>query len=233
MSDDSPTQRPSRQAAIYRFSTAKMLVALIMLIATSPFIDKFEHGFIINAVLMSLVLITATMAMGNRRWTLIVAILLGAPALLARWANHMMPQIVQPEIFSVVGLLFVAFIAANLFRFILTASRVDYEVLCAGISGYLLLGLLWAFAYSLVATLIPGSFAFSNSPADIMQGFTAMYFSFCSLCTLGYGDIIPIKPVARMLAMMEGMTGIFYVAIMIARLVALSSISPSRQDLPK
>ena len=59
--------------------------------------------------------------------------------------------------------------------------------------------------------------------ANAMKGFTALYFSFATLCTVGYGDILPVSGVARMLAILEAGVGVFYVAILISRLVALHS----------
>lgn len=88
-----------------------------------------------------------------------------------------------------------------------------------------MLGLFWMFAYMLMAQLVPGAFAFSAGPASaqIMDGSTALYFSFVTLCTVGYGDIIPVSPVTRMLAFLEAITGLFYMAVIISRLVAIYS----------
>ena len=62
-----------------------------------------------------------------------------------------------------------------------------------------------------------------------MSGFTAIYFSFITLATLGYGDITPVADVARMLAMLEAMTGTLFVGVMIARLVSLYSVPGQKQ----
>ena len=62
-----------------------------------------------------------------------------------------------------------------------------------------------------------------------MSGFTGFYFSFVTLSTVGYGDITPVSRIARMLAAMEAMTGLLYVAVLIARLVSLYS-TPKSDD---
>jgi hypothetical protein len=90
-----------------------------------------------------------------------------------------------------------------------------------------MLGLLWALAYVLVATIQPDAFAFSAHPGatNAMTGFNAFYFSFVTLSTVGYGDIVPVSRVARMLAAMEATTGTLYVAMLIARLVSMHASS--------
>jgi voltage-gated potassium channel len=77
----------------------------------------------------------------------------------------------------------------------------------------------------LVADLIPDSFVFTASPAGghAMKGFTALYFSLITLCTVGYGDIVPVSGMARAMAMMEATVGVFYIATVISRLVAVYS----------
>ena len=111
------------------------------------------------------------------------------------------------------------------------------EVLCASIAAYFSFGLIWALAYHLIASLNPAAFAINVSqlPSQSMNGFASFYFSFTTLTTLGYGDIIPVSKGARMLAALEAMTGTLYVAILIARLVALYSSpnSPDKSDSPE
>ena len=214
-----------RRSGFGRFSAVELLVTLVLLIALSPFFSETKHGSLVESLLISIVLILATMTVGSRRWTFAVAIILVVPTLVARWLHHLNPGPLREEIYAASGLIFVLFAVGNLFHFILRAPKVDLEVVCAGISGYLLLGIVWVLAYNIVWVHDPKAFAFTvTSPTgDVMQGFTAMYFSYVTLCTVGYGDIVPVTPAARMLASVEAMTGTFYMAIMIARLVSLYS----------
>jgi len=107
---------------------------------------------------------------------------------------------------------------------------VTVEVLCASVAVYLMLGLMWTVAYWLVDQLTPGgAFSFNTSRGgQSMNGFTGFYFSFITLSTVGYGDITPVSRAARWLAAMEAMTGLLYVAVLIARLVSL--YSSTKQD---
>jgi Ion channel len=196
-----------------------------------PFVEEVKGGDIIVSILLSLVLISAVIAVANRGLTLIVALLLMIPAIAGRWINHFRPDLVPPAVFLISGLVLVAFVVVNLLRFVLRAPSVNTEVLCASISAYLMLGLIWTMAYWLVDQLTPGgAFSFNtNAGKQSMNGFNAFYFSFITLSTVGYGDITPLSRIARWLAALEAMTGLLYVTVLIARLVSLYS-SPKSND---
>lgn len=92
------------------------------------------------------------------------------------------------------------------------------------IAAYLLIAIIFAFGYLLIALLIPGAFHFPDGAprfADMQLVGTFYYFSIVTLTTLGYGDITPVHPFARTLVMMEVLIGQLYPVILIARLVTL------------
>jgi hypothetical protein len=121
-------------------------------------------------------------------------------------------------------MVFVGFVVNQPLRLILQSSRANSEVMCAGISAYLMFGLLWTAAFLTVSQLNPGAFASVHLPANQGLGrFDALYLSFVSLTCKGCIDITPLSKVARMLVMMESTIGVLYVAVLIARLVALYS----------
>jgi hypothetical protein len=213
-----------------RFSTVELLVALALLFVATPFIEGLRDGELIEGLLMTLVLVAAVLAVGGRKRMLLLTSMLMAPAVIGRWLLHFEPHLFHPAIALALAAAFLISIIVNLLRFVLRTPRVDGEVLCASISAYLLLGLLWSLAYRAVATITPGAFAFNATHEQSMQGFNAFYFSFVTLSTVGYGDITPVSSVARMLAVMESMTGTLYVAVLIARLVALYSTPVTAND---
>ena len=131
--------------------------------------------------------------------------------------------------FIATAIVFAAFVIVHLLWFILRAPRVNNEVLCAGIAAYLMMGLFWAFVYTLAARLVPGSFVFAGAsgPDRSMAGFEALYFSFGTLTTINYGEIIPVSNVARMRTMAEATISMFYVTVLIARLVSLATTQPA------
>lgn len=214
--------------SLFHYSAAHLLISLVFLLAATPFIDESRNGDLIQGALFTVVLISAGLAAFRRKMTLGIAMLL--PTLLAVWTHHVFPHLVSPVAHLALSILFIGFVIYRILRFILRASRVDSQVICAGISIYLLIGLLWAFAYSLVAHLSASAFAIHTDPSDLQQmtNFNSLYFSYTTLTTLGIGDITPSSKVAKTLAYMEAITGMLYVAILITRLVAL--YNPGKQD---
>jgi voltage-gated potassium channel len=230
--------RPPRQvltrSGLFRFSVARFLAALVLLFLSVPVLERFQNGPLMETVLATLVMCMGVFAVGARRRTLVVAIILVMPAVVGNWLHHLWPAHYSLEAVLAARLVFLAFVVARLLLFILRAPKVNSEVLCAGVSIYLLIGLVWTVAYLLVAGQDPKAFAFSV-PQDSSLGmtrFNAFYYSFMTLTTVGYGDITPVSKVARMLAVMESMSGTLFVGVLIARLVSLYS-APGPAEAPK
>lgn len=196
----------------------QFLAALIILVVAYPFVDELNYGEFIENMLMMILLASAVLAVGGKSWVL--TILLVLPALAGPWLHRYVPV----WIITGTHMLFVGFVIAQLLKFILRATRVNGEVMCAGIAGYLMLGLLWTPTYLMISQLDPASFSGVHEAVNHSLGrFDALYLSFVTLTGLGCNDISPLSKIARMLLMVESMTGVLYLAILIARLVALYS----------
>jgi len=218
---------------VLQFSGIQFLIALVLLIVTGPFIDELDYGILIESVLMTLVLFSAVLAIGGRRSTLVLGIVLVIPALAGKWVNYFRPDLAPPEIFLGAGILFIGYVVLHLFGFILRAPRVNIEVLSTAVANYLMLAFLWAFGYTLAAGVNPHAFVVTygdTSVGHVMRGVNSLYFSFATLCTVGYGDIVPVSNVARLLAVMEAVVGMFYTTMLIARLVAIYSAETRPDD---
>jgi hypothetical protein len=125
------------------------------------------------------------------------------------------------------GVAFFGYTVATMLMFILTTRRVTFNTVCASLCVYLLMGLVWALAYSVVDLLNPDAFTWTvaGKPAPsfrVGNGDAGMlYFSFATLTTLGYGDVLPTSPTSRVLATTEAIAGQLYLAVLVARLVGL------------
>jgi Ion channel len=110
--------------------------------------------------------------------------------------------------------------AASATRFVMRAQVINAEQIYAALSVYLLAGLFFGLLHWAIELTWPGSFAEPGAgPAAKFPLSTAIYFSFVTLATLGYGDVVPRTEVARGLAVLEAVGGQLYIAVTIARLV--------------
>jgi voltage-gated potassium channel Kch len=132
---------------------------------------------------------------------------------LSAWFDHPVLSAVTLGVWTSIGL----FAAAHALRFAMRAESVDAEHLYAALSAYLLAGIFFGLFYWILEQIAPRTFA---SPGDFSR-MSALYFSFVTLATLGYGDIVPRTDVARGLAIVEGVGGQLFLAVMVARLVSL------------
>ena len=191
-----------RRFRSHRFSAVQLLISLALLFICLPFIDEIKGGKLIVMCLLSLIVLSAILAIGDRKSVLVIALMLAIPAVVGRWINYFRPNLVHPAVFLVCGLLVMGLVIARLLRFVLRAPSVNTEVLCASVTAYVMLGVMWTLAYWLVDQLTPGgAFSFSaNTARRSMNGFTGLYFSFTTLSTVGYGDITPVSNIACWLA---------------------------------
>lgn len=222
-----PSKIPSR-TGLLQHSVAWLLGALVLMFVTAPFIEDLPNGKVIEPALLTVALIAAVLAVGGRRRTLLVAAILVAPVVAARWLHHFGLPDGTYAFHLAAFVVFMVFVVLHFLAFILRSSHINSEVLCAAVATYLLLGLLWASAYTLVARINPDTFSGVAASSRPLHGFDALYFSLTTLTTAGFGDIAPLSGPARMLAMMEAVTGTIYMAVLVARLVSGYSSEPPK-----
>ena len=155
------------------------------------------------------------------------------PTLILIWGVKIY-YIEQLEFISLVGsVFFFSYIAWLILADIFKARMVTLDIIAAGISVYLFFGNICGFIYAIISHVDPGAF---NIPAvtasylgDSIENIgSAMYFSFVTLTTLGYGDITPVNDFARSLAFLEAAMGQIYLTVLIASLVGIHISSPKR-----
>jgi Ion channel len=111
---------------------------------------------------------------------------------------------------------FFAVTAAGLFSHLRNSRFIARAQLYTAVNIYLLLGLLWTTLYLAIDSFSPGSIKM-GSQADRQT--ELLYFSLVTLSTVGYGDIVPLSGIARIVTALEGVTGVLYIAITVALLV--------------
>jgi voltage-gated potassium channel len=104
---------------------------------------------------------------------------------------------------------------------VLFTGKIDTNKIIGAICIYMLLGLIWAMLYLFIAEAVPGAFNGMTQAPWLDNFATAVYFSFVTITTLGYGDVSPVLPLARFLVYMEAIVGVFYMAILVASLIGV------------
>lgn len=167
----------------------------------------------------SLMLVSAVVVASGDRWTLVLALVMTLASVIARWAVWFSPPGALgawPELVACTTVLVFSLI---ILRQVVRPGAVNLSRVLGAIAVYLLLGIGWASAYQVAEHFFPGSFVSTTAQPVSVNGW--MFFSFVTLTTVGYGDIVPVHRVARSLATAEALTGQLYIAVLLARLVSL------------
>ncbi|MCK9318377.1 MAG: ion channel [Methanoculleus sp.] len=212
-----PLARYLARARAMRFHY--LLASLILLLAVYPYVSAGSTGPAALRALTSFVLITGVYAVSDRRRQIAIAALLAVPAFGLGWLHILTGLSALGGAESIFEVLFYAFTAIICLKRVISARRVTSDTISGAVSVYLLMGLTWATAYSLVESITPGSFT-TGHPDSAFTFPAFIYYSFVTLATLGYGDITPLTDQARSLAVLETVSGTLYIAVLIARLVA-------------
>ena len=198
---------------------AILFYVLMGTIGAMPLSTALGFGADLLQILLALSLLLSVLEVSDRRWrtalVIVAAVVFGVRA---APPSTIGAEMATGALVTACGLALLATVSAG--RFAFRARVVDAEHVYAALDAYLLAGLFFAVLYWGVASAWPGSFA--DAGAGSTAGFplsTAIYYSFVTLATLGYGDVIPRSDVARGLAIVEAVAGQLYVAVLIARLV--------------
>ena len=109
-------------------------------------------------------------------------------------------------------------ILGYLLAYVLRREVLTLDKLYGAASAFLMVGLIWAYFYAIVLYFHPGALVAGGAPIDVPKTSEILYFSFTVLTSTGFGDITPAHPIARMLCVLEQVTGVLFIAILIARL---------------
>lgn len=197
-----------------------LFLALLALLVSMPFLSESTNGRIIIVLANVVVLVTAVAAVARTRFSFVIAILLALPALVLRLLAAGSPSPGQEALAWGCNALFYVFVLANLLHYVLRRDVMTADKLYGAVSAYVLIAILWAFLHGVLQYFHPGAYALGGTPKALDIG-ELVYFSFTALTTTGFGDITPMLIQSRFLTMMEMVTGVMYIAILIARLTGV------------
>jgi hypothetical protein len=201
------------------------LLAVAILIPILYELDLTRARFFLN-VFVTIVLLFSVYAISENKKVFIGILCLAVLAIGARWATYFVQELSTAFIVTAIILLAACLfsVTVTILFSVLKAGRVTGEKISAAVCVYLLIGVLWAYLFTLTYVLNPGAFRLEGPE---FQDF--IYYSYVTLTTLGYGDIAPLTPTVRALAYVEAIIGQIYLTVLIARLVALH-IADARKE---
>jgi hypothetical protein len=204
------------------------LTALLVFLLTYIFflypLGQFGSFRPLTTAFWSLILITGAITASRNRIFRTLVFSWGLLTFVFLWVKQLFPHQTFILVADCLALFFLVLLTSLILSHALRDRETTSHRIMGAVAAYLILGLIWSLAFHVVALRIPEAFGiqgpFAPGDRESLQSHL-FYFSFVTLTTLGYGDIVAVHPMARMLVILEGVTGQLFPAILIARLVSL------------
>lgn len=204
-----------------RTNFSYLLVALAVFLAFIPLTDDLFAGNppAVKALLFSAILLIGVRSLKGAGRIFLLGMLFAVSGVVLSIASAKVDSATLQfaSLFALLGFLLLAI--THTFKQVAFGTDLSANRVVGAICVYLLLGVIWALSYSALELAAPGSFA--GFETDAGRGWSSewLYFSFVTMTTLGYGDLLPISATARAMAYMQAVFGQFYIAILVAGLV--------------
>jgi hypothetical protein len=202
-----------------------IIFAIMLVLLISPFLRPlglFGHFF--STLLLAMIPLSSALALTDNRKTTIVILLIAAPFVILDGLNFFF----ESRLLTIVAISFATvlyfYIVLLLVKNLLSIKVVTADMIFCAISIYLLIGIGWAGIYTIVEGISPGSFSVAFESGDLL------YFSFVTLTTVGYGDVLPLSILGKRLAVFEAAMGSIYMAVIIAMIVGRYMSMQVEQD---
>lgn len=199
-----------------------LLIALIILLVGYPYTPDNQLGAFLGGMMSLLLLVAAIFALRTHKHALFGAgVLALIVVMLSIWAfvtgvrGH---PLVEASFF-----LFYVLTTTVIFVEVIKERELTKNIFMGIVCVYLLIGTAFATLYDFVETILPGSFQFNtiNAGETPLRWKNLLYYSFTTLTTTGYGDITPTNAQAQSLSIIEGIIGVLFIAVFVARLIGM------------
>jgi ion channel len=198
-----------------------LLLSIVLVLVAFPYVQGNLFADALLNVLQAIIVISCIAVVSTDRKHFVFALALGMLSLFSGWVPRSKESLHLFAIGTIGSIAFYAFAIIMIVRYVLQGGDVTLNMLAGALCSYMLIGFLWAEAYNLVEYLHPYSFLAVPDQHKRQEWSDLLYFSFTTLTGAGYGDIIPASAQTRSAALLESVTGVFYIAVMVARLVGL------------
>jgi hypothetical protein len=206
-----------------RHPSGVLLAVQLAGIVVYPFLDDQTAGRVVLQLFGLGVLVLAVMAVRSTPALTWVSVLLGVPVVVLtvlelRWQDNDTVALWS----AVLHAAFYAYTAYALIRYMFNDDRITRDELIATGATFTVVAWAWAYAYVAVQLVWPGSFIAAQSPSDPRTWVELLFLSVTTLSSTGLSDVVPVLPHARSVVMLEQIAGMLYLAIVVARVTALT-----------
>lgn len=208
-----------------------LFFSLLFLLVVHPFFMGHPIGIFLLDLVLSIILVLGMYTIADKKVTLHIASILVVLTLASRSLSYLYEQNnLLLGIGYISGMAFFVFNAVLIVLHVAKKREVTANTIYAALCVYLLMAMGWAFAFTLLELLNPGSFKFPDTPAESHHFILArlIYYSNVTITTVGYGDITPVSFPARNLSNVEAIMGQIYMTVLVARLVSLQITSSTK-----
>ncbi|MGD8558550.1 MAG: ion channel [Gammaproteobacteria bacterium] len=216
-----------------------LFISLVVFMVASPLVkslQNIEMTFWSNAIMAFLFMLAAIFAVSKSRSSKIIGALFTILIAALQVVQLFAEQTATLMLFHILTVAYLGYVIILVTGYVFAQQHINANKTFASLCVYILLGFVWALIYSFLEILQPGSFLMSFVEANNSwqmrfgqgQSVIPLYYSLVTMTTLGYGDIIPVTDSARMFAAMQAVIGQLYIAVLVARLVAVYTSTPKQ-----
>ena len=206
-----------------------LLISIVFFMILRPFVEDLVGLSFLMEIFVTAILLSGIYAVSEDRVSLVFALLTGLPALLTNWSFQLLKTPSLLLIHHICAGLFFGVATIIIIRHLVNQKEITVDLIWGAVCGYFLLGFMWGDIFSLLETIQPGSFNLREQ-GGVPDIDSLIYFSFVTLATLGYGDIVPLTEKAASLSIIETIMGQMYLVVNIAALVAIRISQSKSRD---
>ncbi len=225
--------RSQNRFTAYRFGI--LLFVFLLQLLTAPFFEGSIAAGYAADILFYLLLAAAALSVRHSRFFKL-AIILGIGATIGEFVSYFSDRIVIQLIAHFISCAYLALVTLIIAASVTRQRNISADTVMGGLCVYVLIGIFWTILFVDLQLMHPGSFDFGVHGRDPGMAATyqlLMYYSYVTLMTIGYGDVIAVSSMAQTLTIMEGLIGQFYLIFFMATLVGLYIQKRQGRDSPR
>lgn len=203
--------------AISTHSQITLSTVILLVIFVTPYYSNSPYAGFFNFVFFTLILLSAILTFNKRGKKLATFGKAGYLIIALVFITALTSDSYIELVTKILFILFLIYVAVNLLLVMIKSREVDSVVLSSAVAVYLLFGFCGALIIGVILFFEPNAFSIQATDPGVFH--QCLYFSFVTITTTGYGDILPLKPIGKTLAIFLALFGQIYLTVIIGILI--------------